>query len=106
VGVVLSLVLLCNLGICLLFFGDQLFDRRLWGSCSPTSVANRGPVESVTGVLMCGLSTSFVFAIVIRLLERDEQAELTDSPRNLRMHALTQTAGAAAQTWADKKKRK
>jgi hypothetical protein len=52
-----------------------------------------GPVESVTGVLMWGLSASFVFAIVIRLLQRDEQAELTDSARKLSMHALNQAAG-------------
>jgi voltage-gated potassium channel len=37
-----------------------------------------GPVESVTGVLMCGLSASFLFAVVTRLVERDEQAELTE----------------------------
>jgi voltage-gated potassium channel len=37
-----------------------------------------GPVESVTGVLMCGLSASFLFAIVTRLVEHDEQAELTE----------------------------
>jgi voltage-gated potassium channel len=30
-----------------------------------------GPVESVTGVLMCGLSASFLFAIVTRLVERE-----------------------------------
>jgi voltage-gated potassium channel len=28
-----------------------------------------GPVESVTGVLMCGFSASFLFAIVTRLIE-------------------------------------
>jgi voltage-gated potassium channel len=28
-----------------------------------------GPVESVTGVLMCGLSASFLFAIVTRLIQ-------------------------------------
>jgi voltage-gated potassium channel len=28
-----------------------------------------GPVESVTGVLMCGLSASFLFAIVTRLVQ-------------------------------------
>jgi voltage-gated potassium channel len=37
-----------------------------------------GPVESITGVLMCGLSASFLFAIVTRLVEHDEQAELTE----------------------------
>jgi hypothetical protein len=29
-----------------------------------------GPVESIIGVLMCGLSASFLFAIVSRLVER------------------------------------
>jgi voltage-gated potassium channel len=32
---------------------------------------NLGPVESVTGVLMCGLSASFLFAIVTRLVDRE-----------------------------------
>src|SRR5882724_1454892 len=30
-----------------------------------------GPVESIIGVLMCGLSASFLFAIVSRLVERE-----------------------------------
>ena len=30
-----------------------------------------GPLESVTGVLMCGLSAALLFAIVIRLVERE-----------------------------------
>jgi hypothetical protein len=30
-----------------------------------------GPVESLVGVLMCGLSASFLFAIVSRLVERE-----------------------------------
>ena len=34
-----------------------------------------GPVESVSGVLMCGLSASFLFAVVTRLLERGESAK-------------------------------
>jgi len=32
-----------------------------------------GPVESVTGVLMCGLSAGFLFAIVSRLVEHAQQ---------------------------------
>src|SRR6202166_5159779 len=32
-----------------------------------------GPVESIIGVLMCGLSASFLFAIVSRLFEREAQ---------------------------------
>jgi len=38
-----------------------------------------GPVESVTGVLMCGLSASFLFAIVTRLVEHEEP-ELANPP--------------------------
>jgi hypothetical protein len=30
-----------------------------------------GPVESLIGVLMCGLSASFLFAIVSRLVDRE-----------------------------------
>jgi voltage-gated potassium channel len=41
--------------------GDLLLPR-MWRSL--------GPVESVTGVLMCGLSAAFLFAIVTRLVER------------------------------------
>ena len=32
-----------------------------------------GPVESVTGVLMCGLSVSLLFAIVTFLVQREER---------------------------------
>jgi voltage-gated potassium channel len=32
-----------------------------------------GPMEAITGVLMCGLSASFLFAIVTRLVERESQ---------------------------------
>jgi len=35
-------------------------------------------VESIIGVLMCGLSASFLFAIVTRLVERE--ARLSDTP--------------------------
>ena len=31
-----------------------------------------GPIESVTGVLMCGFSASFLFAIVTRLVELED----------------------------------
>jgi len=34
-----------------------------------------GPVESVSGVLMCGLSASFLFAVVNRLIESSESAK-------------------------------
>jgi len=33
-----------------------------------------GPLESITGVLMCGISVSILFALVTRLLDRDTQS--------------------------------
>ena len=36
----------------------------------PTTWRSLGPVEAVTGVLMCGLSVSLLFAIVTRLVDR------------------------------------
>ncbi len=37
------------------------------------------PLESVTGVLMCGISVSVLFALVTRLLDRDTKSSLTNS---------------------------
>jgi voltage-gated potassium channel len=54
-----------------------------------------GPVEGLTGVLMCGLSASLLFAIVTRLVERDERAELAQAL------ALTRAAAPAAPIPAD-----
>src|SRR5271155_5439909 len=34
-----------------------------------------GPVESVSGVIMCGLSASFLFAVVTRLIDSSESAK-------------------------------
>ena len=36
-----------------------------------------GPVESIIGVLMCGLSASFLFAIVSRLIDREARTSHT-----------------------------
>jgi hypothetical protein len=38
----------------------------------PVTWRNLGPLESVVGVLMCGLSAALLFAIVIRLVQRVE----------------------------------
>ncbi|HMI53692.1 MAG TPA: potassium channel family protein [Candidatus Saccharimonadales bacterium] len=43
-------------------YGDVILPQR-WRAL--------GPVESITGVLMCGLSASFLFAIVSRLVDRE-----------------------------------
>jgi voltage-gated potassium channel len=37
----------------------------------PHAWRDLGPVESVVGVLMCGISASFLFAIVTRLVDRE-----------------------------------
>jgi voltage-gated potassium channel len=39
----------------------------------PTSWRLLGPIEATTGVLMCGLSAAFLFAIVTRLIENESQ---------------------------------
>ena len=67
------------------FGSGDLFLPRTWRTM--------GPVESVTGVLMCGLSASFLFAIVTRLVEL-EDPELAD-PLAL---PLTEAAGPAEST--------
>jgi voltage-gated potassium channel len=38
-----------------------------------------GPLEGITGVLMCGISVSVLFALVTRLLDRDTPSSLTNS---------------------------
>jgi voltage-gated potassium channel len=46
-------------------YGDVVLPR-MW--------RNLGPVESIIGVLMCGLSASFLFAIVSRLIDREARS--------------------------------
>jgi voltage-gated potassium channel len=38
-----------------------------------------GPLEGLIGILMCGVSVSMLFAIVARLVARDEEKELTQA---------------------------
>lgn len=47
-------------------YGDVVLPR-MWRAL--------GPIEGITGVLMCGLSASLLFAIVTRLVERESRAE-------------------------------
>jgi voltage-gated potassium channel len=42
-----------------------------------------GPVESVTGVLMCGISVSFLFVVATKLVERESGAQSTQSANSL-----------------------
>jgi len=48
----------------------------------PLTWRTLGPVESIIGVLMCGLSASFLFAIVSRLVDREARfsRELAEPP--------------------------
>jgi hypothetical protein len=49
-----------------------------------------GPLESIAGVLMCGLSAGFLFAIVTRLVEREvrfaARAKNAQQSRELQLH--------------------
>ena len=62
-----------------------------------------GPVESVAGVLMCGLSASFLFAIVTRLVQV-EDPELA-SPRSDSGAAAYTSGGASEQTVSSQRER-
>jgi len=42
-----------------------------------------GPVESVTGVLMCGISVSCLFAVATRLIERESRTPPTQDETGL-----------------------
>lgn len=50
-----------------------------------------GPIESVTGVLMCGISVSCLFAVVTRLVERESGG--------LRMQYLSGSGRQAEADW-------
>jgi len=47
-------------------YGDLVLPR-MWRAL--------GPVEAISGVLMCGLSAGFLFAVVTRLVEREARFE-------------------------------
>jgi voltage-gated potassium channel len=68
--------------------GD-LFLKEMWRAM--------GPVESVTGVLMCGLSASFLFAVVTRLIQLEDPG-LTDPRAGAPTYA---SSGAGEQNWLD-----
>ena len=63
----------------------------------PSNWRMLGPVESVTGVLMCGLSVSGLFALVT-LLVRHEESFLPGSPLAPRLNDSQQKAFTAPET--------
>jgi hypothetical protein len=52
-----------------------------------------GPVESVTGVLMCGLSASLLFALVTRLVGHEDRF-LMPSPKQVAQRTVAAQSGA------------
>jgi hypothetical protein len=50
----------------------------------PSSWRTLAPLESVIGVLMCGISVSLLFAIVTQLINRDERFSLSCVPMTIR----------------------
>jgi len=61
----------------------------------PLSWRTLGPLESVIGVLMCGISVSLLFAIVTRLINREEQFSLGKNELALRTAASFRGASHA-----------
>jgi hypothetical protein len=72
-GGVLSLELFSLVRICILLRHNQLFDGRLWSSCSLAVVADLRPGRKCHRVMMCGLSVSLLFAIVSFLVRREDR---------------------------------
>jgi hypothetical protein len=58
-----------------------------------------GPVESMVGVLMCGLSASFLFAVVTRLVESDAGSQVNSRSwlRSLDRHRKIPTPGGSTE---------
>lgn len=57
-----------------------------------------GPIESMAGVLMGGLSASFLFAAVIRLLQREEELEIDKGESRSSMDEPPNSAVSPTQT--------
>ncbi len=49
-----------------------------------------GPLESVIGVLMCGISVSLLFAIVTRLINREERSSPTEQGADVAHRSFVQ----------------
>jgi hypothetical protein len=67
-GGLLSLALFAVMGIRPVFLRDQLYDVGDGGIILPSKWRLLGPIESILGILMCGLSVSLLFAIATRLV--------------------------------------
>jgi hypothetical protein len=70
-GRLLSLALPTVVGICCLLLGRQLCHRGVWRRSPAVQLAHVGPVGSIMGILMCGISVSVLFATVTLLVGRE-----------------------------------
>jgi hypothetical protein len=64
-------------GICLYFSAASYATVGYGDVVLPQMWRTLGPVESIIGVLMCGLSASFLFGVVSRLVDREARASDT-----------------------------
>ena len=56
----------------------------------PSEWRTLGPLESVIGVLMCGISASLLFAIVTRLINREERSSPKEPGADVSRRSLVQ----------------
>jgi voltage-gated potassium channel len=56
----------------------------------PSQWRTLGPLESIIGVLMCGISVSLLFAIVTRLISREERSSLKEQEAGVTHRSFVQ----------------
>jgi hypothetical protein len=56
----------------------------------PASWRTLGPLESVIGVLMCGVSVSLLFAILTRLINREERSSPKEQGADITLRSFVQ----------------
>jgi hypothetical protein len=71
VGRFLSLTLLAIVGLGGLLLSKQYSTLGCSDVSLPSNWRPLAPLESVIGVLMCGISVSLLFAIITRLIDRE-----------------------------------
>ena len=75
-GKLLSMALPPLLGIGFLFFGEQLCNSGIRGRRASVEVAPLGPLESMVGMLMSGVSIGLLFAAVTHLVDGESRSRL------------------------------
>lgn len=71
VGELLSVTVLCVVGFGVHFSAGSYATVGYGDVALPLKWRMLGPLESIIGVLMCGISVSLVFAMITRLISRD-----------------------------------